>query len=271
MLIMTRLRDKNFKFFHISHKLVLALALLYAQDLYAAGGLVHPVNYYEIIAHTFKIDKMWMPTLASLLATIIIAAAGLKYRAQVESSQNPGRPDGKFGLRFLVEVALDGMYGLAKDAAGDKAREHFTLLASLFIYIILNNLMGLIPGFSPATLSMDTNVAMGLVVFLYYNLAGVKEHGAGYIKHFFGPVAFIAPLMFCIELISHGSRPLSLGLRLAGNIYGDHTLLTVFTTLTYVIFPAGLLFFGLLVAVVQSYVFALLSSIYISMAISHDH
>lgn len=243
----------------------------FSQSGYAAGGLVHPINYYEILAHLVGIDKMWTPTLAALLATGILCILGIKYRTKVMSAQNPGRPEGRFGTRFLVESCLDGMFGLAKDAAAEKAKDHFTLLAALFLYIILNNLMGLVPGFSPATLSMDTNVAMGLVVFFYYNFAGIKEHGAGYIKHFFGPVAFIAPLMFCIEIISHGSRPLSLGLRLAGNIFGDHTLLTVFTTLTYIIFPAGLMFFGLLVAVVQSYVFALLSSIYISMAISHDH
>jgi F-type H+-transporting ATPase subunit a len=265
------LRTEILKCPPFSHLWVLLIFLFSSQELFAGGGLVHPINYYEILAHFLDIDPMWQPTLAALLATFFIAMLGIRYRSRVMLSQNPGRPEGKFGLRFLVEAALDGMYGLARDAAGDRAKEHFTLLAAIFIYIVLNNLMGLVPGFAPATLSMDTNVAMGLVVFFYYNWAGIKEHGGGYIKHFFGPVAFIAPLMFCIELISHGSRPLSLGLRLAGNIFGDHTLLTVFTTLTYVIFPAGLMFFGLLVAVVQSYVFALLSSIYISMAISHDH
>lgn len=237
----------------------------------AAGGLVHPINYYEGLAHFVGLDKMWMPTLAALLSTAILILAGFSYRRSVLSAAKPGRPTGRFGLRYLVEMSLDGMYGLSKDAAGDRAGEHFPILAGLFLFIILNNLMGLVPGFAPATLSMDTNVGMGLVVFVYYNYVGIKEHGAGYIKHFLGPVAFIAPLMFFIELVSHGSRPLSLGLRLAGNIFGDHTLLTVFTTLTYVVFPAALLFFGLLVAVVQSYVFALLSSIYISMAVSHDH
>lgn len=237
----------------------------------AAGGLIHPINYYEVLSHKLGIDKMWMPTLAALFATMILIFTGILYRRSIETAASPGRPTGRFGLRFLVEKSLDGMYGLAQDAAGERAGEHFGILAGLFLFIILNNLMGLVPGLAPATLSMDTNVGMGLVVFVYYNYAGIKEHGAGYIKHFFGPVAFIAPLMFCIELVSHGSRPLSLGLRLAGNIFGDHTLLTVFTTLTYVIFPAALLFFGLLVSVVQSYVFALLSSIYISMAVSHDH
>jgi F-type H+-transporting ATPase subunit a len=214
---------------------------------------------------------MWVPTLGALLATVILCLLGLSYRSAVSQAGTDLAPTGRFGVRFLVETCLEPMYGLAKESAGEQAAKFFPFLGGIFLFILVNNLMGLVPGFPPATESMDTNVAMGLVVFVVYNWAGIKEHGGGYIKHFLGPVAFIAPLFFCIELVSHGSRPLSLGLRLTGNIYGDHTLLSVFTGLTYLVFPAGLMFFGLLVAVVQSYVFALLSSIYLSMALSHDH
>ena len=114
---------------------------------------------------------------------------------------------------------------------------------------------------------------MGLLVFFVYNWAGFKEHGAGYIKRLpWARWRLSAPLFFCIELVSHASRPLSLGLRLMGNIFGDHTLLGVFTKLTYVFIPAFLMFLWTsCVAVVQSFVFTLLSGIYISMAISHDH
>jgi F-type H+-transporting ATPase subunit a len=147
----------------------------------------------------------------------------------------------------------------------------FGFLAAIFLFVLTCNLTGLIPGFPPPTVSMDTNLGMGFIVFLVYNYAGFKEHGMAYLKHFAGPVIYIAPLFFCIELVSHASRPLSLSLRLVGNIYGDHTLLGIFTGLSYIVFPALLMFFGLLVAVVQSFVFTLLSGIYISMAISHDH
>jgi F-type H+-transporting ATPase subunit a len=166
---------------------------------------------------------------------------------------------------------LEFVVGLAKDNTQERYLSFFPFLAAIFVYIVVCNLSGLIPGFPPPTETMDNNVAVGICVFLVYNLAGIKEHGGAYVKHFLGPVAFIAPLFFCIELVSHFSRPLSLGLRLTGNIYGDHTLLGVFTSISYLLFPALLMFFGLLVAVVQSVVFTLLSAIYISMAISHDH
>jgi F-type H+-transporting ATPase subunit a len=174
-------------------------------------------------------------------------------------------------LAFVIEQALEFVVGIAKDNTQEQYRDYVSFLSALFIYIVVCNLSGLIPGFPPPTETMDNNVAMGICVFFVYNYAGIREHGASYIKHFLGPVAFIAPLFFCIELVSHFSRPLSLGLRLTGNIYGDHTLLGVFTSLSYLVFPALLMFFGLLVAVVQSVVFTLLSGIYISMAISHDH
>jgi F-type H+-transporting ATPase subunit a len=195
----------------------------------------------------------------------------LKFSASVAASGQDVEPNGRFSLRFLVESLMEFVLGIAKDNCGHEYRKFFPFLATLFIFILACNLSGLIPGFPPPTESMDTNVAMGLIVFLVYNWAGLKEHGSGYIKHFLGPVVFIAPLYFCIEIVSHLSRPLSLGLRLMGNIFGDHTLLGVFTSLSYIVLPALLMFFGLLVAVVQSFVFMLLTGIYISMAISHDH
>jgi F-type H+-transporting ATPase subunit a len=144
------------------------------------------------------------------------------------------------------------------------------LLSTLFLFILVSNLSGMVPGFEPATISMDTNVAMGLLVFIVYNVAGFKENGMSYAKHFLGPVVLLAPLYLAIELVSHAARPFSLGLRLAGNIFADHTLVGV-ANMAYIIVPSGLLFLGLLVAVIQSFVFTLLSGIYIGMATAHDH
>jgi F-type H+-transporting ATPase subunit a len=102
-------------------------------------------------------------------------------------------------------------------------------------------------------------------------LAGIKEHGAGYIHQFTGPILFAAPLMLIIETVSHLARPFSLSLRLMGNIFGDHILLQVLTGLTIFVVPGLIMFFGLLVACIQSFIFTLLSGVYISMAVSHDH
>lgn len=255
-------------------KSLLALsALTAASTAHAAGGGIPAViDYYHIVLHALHIDAKWLPTAGGLFALFLITMLGLRYKSAVAAAGTDVTPDGRVNNRFVVESLLDFVYGIARDNCGEHFRKFFAFLAAIFIFILTCNLTGLVPGFHPATMSMDTNVAIGLIVFVVYNYAGLKEHGfGGYFKHFLGPVAFIAPLFFAIELVSHGSRPLSLGLRLMGNIYGDHTLLGVFTGLSYIVFPALLLFFGLLVSVVQSFVFTLLSGIYISLAISHEH
>jgi F-type H+-transporting ATPase subunit a len=255
----------------LARRIAAALGILSISDVAFAAGIPHTINYYDIVAHTLHIDPKWEPTLGALLVLAVVTLMGLYFKASVAKSKDDVIPSGKFSLRFVIEGVMEFLHGLAKDNCGEHFRKYLPFLSALFIFILTANLSGLIPGFPPPTESMDTNVAMGIIVFLVYNIAGLKEHGFGYIKHFLGPVAAIAPIFFCIELVSHGSRPLSLGLRLAGNIYGDHTLLGVFTGLSYIVLPAILMFFGLLVAVVQSFVFTLLTGIYISMAISHDH
>ncbi len=250
--------------------LVLGALSMTAEAAYASG-IPQTIDYYEIVAHNLGLGKQWVPTIGGLLVLVIVTLMGLYYKSAVAKAKDEVAPSGKFSLRFVLEGILEFLHGLAKDNCGESFRKFLPFLSALFIFILTCNLSGLVPGFPPPTESMDTNVAMGLIVFLVYNYAGLKEHGFAYVKHFLGPVAAIAPIFFCIELVSHGSRPLSLGLRLAGNIYGDHTLLGVFTGLSYVFLPAVLMFFGLLVAVVQSFVFTLLTGIYISMAISHDH
>lgn len=255
-----------------ARRILAAAGLLSLSDVaFAGGGIPHTINYYGIVAHKLHIDPKWEPTLGAVLVLIVLTLMGVYFKGSLAKSKDDVAPTGKFSLRFVLEGILEFLVGLSKDNTGEHYRKYMPFLSTLFLFILTANLSGLIPGFPPPTESMDTNVAMGIVVFLVYNYAGLKEHGLGYVKHFLGPVAAIAPVFFCIELVSHGSRPLSLGLRLAGNIYGDHTLLGVFTGLTYVVLPAVLMFFGLLVAVVQSFVFTLLTGIYISMATSHDH
>lgn len=237
----------------------------------AASAIPHTINYYEIVADSLHVGREWVPTIGGLFILAVLMVIGIGYRSAVSRAGDQIVPDGKFNIRFLVESILDVGYSLTKDNCGEKYRAFLPLMCGIFVFILVSNLSGLVPGFMPPTMSMDTNVAIGIVVLIAYNYAGVKEHGAAYIKHFMGPAIWIAPLFFAIELVSHGSRPLSLGLRLMGNIYGDHTLLGVFTGLSYVVIPSLLMFFGLLVAVVQSFVFTLLTGIYISLAISHDH
>ena len=257
-------------------RLFLALLVVPASAEAAGAGLPATVNFYRwLVVEQLGIDAVWLPTAGALLGLLVCLLLGLAYRVRVMrllASDNLLVPSAHFSLVSAVDAILDFLHGLARDTCGEKYFvSFFPLLASFFIFILVCNLSGLVPGLPPATESMSTTVALGLIAFLIYNYAGLREHGMSYAKQFFGPLLFIAPLFFVIEFFSHLSRPISLSLRLMVNIFADHLLLNVFTGLTYLLVPAALLFFGLLVACLQSFVFTLLTSIYISMAVSHDH
>ena len=246
--------------------------IAFATEAYSAGSIPSFVNYYYILTDSLGLPKDFTAVFGGLFVLLLISILGKAYQAYAAKClAMDGSPTGTVSAGFIVEQILEFVDGITEDLLGRDADRFRWLLMGLFFYILLGNLSGLIPGFPPPTENMSNNVAMGLVVFLVYNVAGFKEHGAGYLKQFVGPIVYFAPLMLVIELISHVARPLSLGLRLMGNIFGDHMLVAVFTGLTYFVVPSLLMFFGLLVACVQSFVFTLLSGVYISMAVSHDH
>ena len=118
---------------------------------------------------------------------------------------------------------------------------------------------------------MNTAFAIGIFIFFTYNFLGIKENGLAYLKHFLGPMLLLAPLMLPLEIISHVVRPMSLGLRLSGNMTGDHTVLGIFLDLVPYVVPVIFYGLGTFVSFVQAFVFTLLSMIYIAMATAHDH
>jgi F-type H+-transporting ATPase subunit a len=139
------------------------------------------------------------------------------------------------------------------------------------LFILSCNLIGLVPGFTPPTDSFNTTVGLGAVSFLVYNYFGIREHGAKYVKQFIGPVALLAPLMLIVELFSHMFRPLSLAIRLYGNMFADHLVLGIFTDLTKLVIPVAFYALGAFVCLVQAFVFTLLSMVYVALAVSHEH
>jgi F-type H+-transporting ATPase subunit a len=243
---------------------------------HAAGGVV---NWYDqayrlVSGEAFDPHgaERFVVIAGGLFTMAVCTVVGIMYKSQVARLGDDVAPDGKFSLRTLVDMAMDMVVGLSKDNLGGQWRAHAPLLAGIFMFILISNLGGLIPGLIPATENISSNLAIGLMVFIIYNIAGFREHGWHYIKQFTGPMLAIAPLMFVIELIGHMVRPVSLSLRLMCNIFADHLLVGIFSTnVPYVLIPSALLFFGVLVALVQSYLFTLLTSVYISMAVSHDH
>lgn len=254
-----------------------------SRDLFAAGLQAEIINYYALILEFLGIRDahevhLYGPMLASMMSLVLLFIGGVIFRSSIKVGASTGEaedvilPPEKLSLRALFETILEGLFGLVSNAMGDeKAKQHITLLSTIFLFIFVSNGSGLVPGFPPATESINTNLAMGLTVFLTYHIAGVLEHGPiAYIKHFGGPIWWMAPLFFVIELVSHAARPLSLSLRLFGNVYGDHLVMGVLTGMTYLVVPLVSFFFGALVAVLQSLVFTLLSCTYISMAVAHE-
>lgn len=180
-------------------------------------------------------------------------------------------PEERFSVKAFTENFIFIITSLSHLVIGPKGRCFVPFFASLFLFIWVNNLLGLVPGMAAATSNINTTLALGIFSFLVYNIHGFKEHGWQYLKQLMGPVLFLAPLMFVIELISHLVRPFSLGLRLYGNMVGDHTVLSIFLDLVPFAIPVIFYFLGLFVCTMQAFIFTILSMVYISVALSHDH
>jgi F-type H+-transporting ATPase subunit a len=180
-------------------------------------------------------------------------------------------PAPTISLRNLFEVIVESLTNFVDSVMGHDGQIYLPVVATMFIYIFINNVFGLLPGFSPATDNLNTTLSIGLFSFVLYNIEGVRANGLAYVKHFLGPLIWLAPLMLPIEIISQMVRPLSLGLRLFGNMTGDHTVLSIFLDLVPLGIPIIFYALGLFVCFVQAFVFSLLSMVYLSMATAHDH
>jgi len=203
--------------------------------------------------------------------TLLCVGFSLYMYSKLKKIKNPEVPDEKFNLRNFVELMAGLILGLGTEIMGEKnAKKFFPVLASIFLFIFFNNVIGLIPGFLPPTDNINTTLACGAFIFVYYNIMGFKEHGVSYVKHFLGPVLWLAPLMLPIELISNAVRPLSLGLRLFGNMTGDHLVLGIFSKLVPIGVPIPFMALGLFVSFFQAFIFVILSMIYLTLALSHD-
>jgi F-type H+-transporting ATPase subunit a len=213
------------------------------------------------------------------LVTLILVVIGLLAYSKVKDTKAALIPDDKLSVRTIVEVLVGAAYGMMKDIMGPKAARFFLpLIGTCAFFILFSNALGMIPGFLPPTSSLSVTLACALVIFFTTHIFGVKEHGISYFKHFLGPIIkwYALPLMLLfvvVEVISHVVRPISLGVRLMANMFADHAVLAIFLGLVPFVLPVPVLLLGSLVVVVQTLVFCILSTVYISMAIEHaeDH
>ncbi len=169
----------------------------------------------------------------------------------------------------VLELLTETVGKFLDDIIGHDGRKFMAPIGTFAVLILISNLMGLVPGLMPPTGNIIVTISLALCSFVTYNFLGIRAQGFSYIKHFMGPVLVLTPLFFPIEIISHLARPLSLSIRLFGNIFGDHQVSNVFVHLVPIAIPVPFILLGLLVAFIQTLVFSLLSMIYIAEAVEH--
>ncbi|MDJ0836152.1 MAG: F0F1 ATP synthase subunit A [Acidobacteriota bacterium] len=227
----------------------------------------HMAVWLQFVLESLGMDPNQFLQYDHLVSAVLVALFLVVLSVIVRSNVRliPGK------LQQFMEVTIEALLGMLDENIGKEGRRYLPLIGTLAFFIFLCNFLGMVPGFNPATGNFNTTIACALVVFIYYNFEGLKENGAGYLKHFAGPIPLLAPLMIPIEIISHLARPFSLGVRLFGNISGEHMVAYTFYAMTPLLIPVPLMAIGLFAALLQTFVFIMLTQVYIAGAIAHDH
>jgi len=171
----------------------------------------------------------------------------------------------------VLEMIIQIFEGQIVDIIGEQGKKFLPLIATIGIFIFTCNMLGLVPGFMSPTSKLNVTLGCAMVVFIYYHWQGMKAQGVlKYLKQFMGPIAALAPLLIPIEIISHFSRPVSLSMRLFGNIFAEEMLIMIMASIIPFFLPLPFMAVAIFTAVIQSFVFVLLSCIYISGAIAGE-
>jgi F-type H+-transporting ATPase subunit a len=202
----------------------------------------------------------------SFLVGLGLTATGLWFRRRIRV-EDPGK------LQLALEAAVGGLLSMLEEYVGQKGRQFLALVGTLGLFILLGNLLGLVPGFMSPTSNLNVTVGCAVVSFLYYNFQGIRTQGLlHYLKHFVGPIPLMAPIMIPIEAISHFSRILSLSFRLFGNIFGEELVILILASLIPFLIPLPMMFFAIFTGVLQAFVFVMLTVIYLQGAVAaEDH
>jgi F-type H+-transporting ATPase subunit a len=248
----------------------------------------HPFSWYALLPYPLIVLPEHSFTASVVMVLLVLLA--LLARSALSPSEDPVLPDEGISVKNVMELLIGIVVSLSDGVMGKKGRRYVPLFGSFFLFILLANLIGLVPGFSPPTSNLNTTLGLALVSFAAYNCFGFKANGWGYIKQFIGPMHSLPPtrnrfigllfvpvlalsiaFFFVLEGSSHLFRPVSLSLRLFGNMFGDHQVLEAFMDLTKLVVPVLFYILGALVSVIQAFVFTVLSVIYVALAISHEH
>ncbi len=211
----------------------------------------------EWAAHNSHVTYMW---LAMIILIFLGWLAGKSVSIVPKAAQN------------FFEVLISGLEEFTVSVTGEEGRKSFPLVLTIFLFVLIGNLMGLVPAFFPPTASINTTLAMALIAVLWSHIVGIQQHGIKYIKHFLGPVPAMIPLFLPIEIIGHSARVLSLTFRLFGNMAGHELVVGILLGLGGMFLaPLPVMTLGVLVAFIQAFVFYLLSTMYIAGAIEEAH
>lgn len=213
------------------------------------------------------------PIFMSLVVILLFAYLAGEARPALRQLDDAVIPEDTLTLRTFFEAFFGFFYNMAKDVMGAaNAKRYFPLIGGSAAFIFFSNAIGLVPGFSPPTSSLNVTLGCASLVFIAFNYYGLKENGWGYLAHLAGPKWYLAPLLFPIELISTCIRPVTLSIRLMVNMAVDHLIGSIFLGLVAVFLPIPLSFLALIIVAVQTLVFCLLTSIYIGLATEkHEH
>lgn len=232
-------------------------------------GLAHPDEF-------FFVPTTWT-VVGVVLLMAFVARKGLD-RAMARQGTDRFLPDAGLTPRNIAEVVVGFVWNMLESNVGAKeAKTFFPLIGALFVYILFANFSGFIPGFLPPTDNFSSNFAMAGVVFLTFLFVGLTRDPKGFIQHLAGPVWWLYWLIFPLEVVSLIVRPMSLTIRLTVNIFVDHLLQSIargepHSVLGYIgatLLPVPLYALGTLVCVIQAFIFALLTCIYISQSLPH--
>lgn len=224
--------------------------IFFIDSLLESLGFHHPADFTHV-------THMWLVMLLLILSALLFAR-GVQLLP-------------KKGQNFF-EVVVDGLESFMVEISGPEGRFFFPFIATVFLFILVSNLLGLVPGFFSPTANLNTTLALALCTFVYTHIIGIRFHGIKYIKHFTGSVWWLTPLMLPIEIIGHFARIMSLSVRLFGNIFGKEMVLGILFGLAGLyLAPLPILFLGILVSFIQALVFMLLSIMYFVGAMEHAH
>jgi F-type H+-transporting ATPase subunit a len=237
------------------------------------------VNIYSYFDHSVS----WVIQ-SALVTCAVLLWAGVSVRKKISAEGGGVVPDEGMSLRNMIEVIIEGLSTLAEQRMGPEWRKYFPLVATIFFFILISNVMSLVPGLAGPTTDANTTFSWALIAWMYYTYVGISKHKGKYLIKFMGPsfgkmeigghtihLRWLAPFMLILEIPLDFARILTLGIRLLANMFADHTVVAVWIKMVPIGIPAIFMGLGLVVSILQAFIFALLTMIYIGLALEEPH